>query len=59
MLAMIHFQARTYGLPPHLLARCSPDEFRFNQEVLEAGLARERRSRREAGRKERGRRRPH
>lgn len=57
MLAMIHSQAKTYGLPPHLLARCSPDEFRFNQEVLEAGLARERRSRRGAGGKEQARRR--
>ncbi len=46
---MIHFQARTYGLPPHLLARCSWEEFRFNQEALEAGLALERMSRREPG----------
>ena len=46
---MIHFQARTYGLPPHLLARCSWEEFRFNQEALEAGLAAERTGRREPG----------
>ncbi len=49
LLAVIHFQAKTYGLPPHLLARCSWEEFRFNQEVLEAGLALERMSRREPG----------
>lgn len=51
LLAVIHFQAKTYGLPPHLLARCSWEEFRFNQEALEAGLALERMSRREPGRK--------
>ena len=49
LLTVIHFQAKTYGLPPHLLARCSWAEFRFNQEVLEAGLALERMSRREPG----------
>ena len=49
LLAVIHFQAKTYCLPPHLLARCSWEEFRFNQEVLEAGLALERMSRRETG----------
>ena len=51
MLAIIHFQAKTYGLPPHLLARCSWEEFRFNQEALEAGLALERMSRREPGKR--------
>ena len=49
LLGVIHFQAKTYGLPPHLLARCSWEEFRFNQEVLEAGLALERMGRREPG----------
>ncbi len=40
---MIHVQSKTYGLPPHLLARCTLDELRFNNEVLNAGAEMERR----------------
>ncbi|MDP6366901.1 MAG: hypothetical protein QF787_12255 [Nitrospinota bacterium] len=44
LLEAIHWQARIYGLPPHLLARCTFDEMKFNQEVLSAGLQAERRA---------------
>lgn len=40
---MLHMQAKIYGLPPHLLARCGWNEFCFNQEVLDAGAEFERR----------------
>ncbi len=50
LLALIHAQAKAYGLPPHLLARCTWEEFRFNQEALEAGLALERAGGRKKGR---------
>ncbi|MBT3435510.1 MAG: hypothetical protein HN435_16565 [Nitrospinaceae bacterium] len=42
-------QAKTYGLPPHLLARCTKAEFHFNEEVLHAGFARERREQTRSG----------
>ncbi len=40
---MLHMQAKIYGLPPHLLARCSWSELCFNQSVLDAGAEFERR----------------
>ncbi len=45
---MIHYQAKTYGLPPHLLAQSSLEEFWFNQEVLETGTEEERQAARRA-----------
>ncbi len=54
---MLHLQAKIYGLPPHLLAECTWEELRFNQEVLEAGLASERAGR-APGKGRRGHRRP-